>query len=88
MVSKAARHEGKLASKAKPFEEVEPMIKRNLEQKAKMEATEKFRETLKKRICIKNFYVTALRGILAESRRSKIYKRVALTCWRNKNAGE
>lgn len=43
-----ARHEGKLASKVKPFEEVAPNIKRNLEQKGKMEATEKFKETLKK----------------------------------------
>ncbi|MDO8304141.1 MAG: peptidyl-prolyl cis-trans isomerase [Sedimentisphaerales bacterium] len=43
-----ARHEGKLASKVKPFEDVAPTIKRDLEQKSKMEAMEKFRETLKK----------------------------------------
>ena len=50
-----ARHEGKLASKAKPFEEVSPMIKRDLEQKGKMEATEKFRETLKKDSAAKSY---------------------------------
>jgi parvulin-like peptidyl-prolyl isomerase len=49
------RHEGKLASKAKPFEEVAPMIKRNLEQKGKTEATEKFRETLKKDSAAKSY---------------------------------
>jgi peptidyl-prolyl cis-trans isomerase C len=43
-----ARHEGKLSAKVLPFEQVGPMIKRNLEQQAKLEATQKFTETLKK----------------------------------------
>ena len=50
-----ARHEGKLVSKTKPFEEVAPAIKRNLEQKGKSEATEKFKETLKKDSASKSF---------------------------------
>jgi parvulin-like peptidyl-prolyl isomerase len=49
------RHEGKLAAKVKPLEEVAPNIKRNLEQKGKMEATEKFRETLKKDSAAKSY---------------------------------
>jgi len=65
-----ARHEGKLASKVKPFEEVAPMIKRNLEQKAKMEATEKFRETLKKDSASKSYTSPLLEAPKAEEAKS------------------
>jgi peptidyl-prolyl cis-trans isomerase C len=43
-----ARHEGKLSSKVRPFEQVEQSIKGNLEQKEKSEASQKFMDELKK----------------------------------------
>jgi peptidyl-prolyl cis-trans isomerase C len=65
------RHEGKLASKVKPFEEVAPMIKRNLEQKGKMEATEKFKETLKKDSAAKSYTSPLLEPKAEETKSAK-----------------
>lgn len=65
-----ARHEGKLAAKVKPFDEVSPMVKRNLEQKGKMEATEKFRETLKKDSAAKSYTSPLLDAPKAEETKS------------------
>jgi peptidyl-prolyl cis-trans isomerase C len=55
-----ARNEGKLASKVYPFDKVRKTIKSNLEQTAKAQATEKFKEELKKQSQSKIYFSPVL----------------------------